>query len=113
MPSSEEAERPQLPGFGLPANTMPDFWYKGSHHENTVSLLRYPNAISDWSGDPMTIRERNMMAMVDKPEWKVFDEEIGAKWRTEAIMEAGQGFSGKMFEFLRISCHIKIPLVVL
>ena len=62
MPSSEDAERLQLPGFGLPANNMLDFWYKGSHPVNTVSLLRYPNAISDWSGDPMTIRERSMMA---------------------------------------------------
>jgi hypothetical protein len=62
MPSSEDADRLQLPGFGLPANTISDFWYKGSHPVNTVSLLRYPNAISNWSGDPMTIRVRNMMA---------------------------------------------------
>lgn len=48
MPSSE---RLQLPDFGLPANNMPDIWYKGSLHVNTVSLLRYPNAIFDWLGN--------------------------------------------------------------
>src|SRR6266699_3157487 len=101
MPSSEEVERLQLPGFGLPANTIPDFWYKGSHHENIVSLLGYPNAIPDWSGGLMTVRERNMMVTVDqitdKPEWrrKVFDEEIVAKWRTQAITEAGRVFLGR------------------
>jgi hypothetical protein len=51
--------------------------------------------------------------IADKPEWRrrVFNEET-AKWRTETITEAGQGFSGKMFEYVRISYHIEISLAV-
>jgi hypothetical protein len=53
---------------------------------------RFPNAISDWGGMPLMVRERNMMAVMDrltdKPEWdrKIFDEEILAKWKKEVMV---------------------------
>lgn len=45
----------------------------------------------DWYASPLTVRECSMLglmlALKDKPEWdwKVFDEEIVAKWRKEAL----------------------------
>lgn len=93
-----------LPGFGLPVNHMSQWWYSKWEADN-ILLERYPNAISDWAGEPITVREKNMMAMVnqitDKPEWrqKVFDETITAKWRTETVTDQGQGFTENMFEF--------------
>ncbi|KAK4508643.1 hypothetical protein PRZ48_002382 [Zasmidium cellare] len=49
------------------------------------------NTAADWFASPLTVRERSMiglmLALKDKPEWdrKVFDEEIVAKWRKEAL----------------------------
>ncbi|OCL02456.1 hypothetical protein AOQ84DRAFT_182162 [Glonium stellatum] len=112
MSSSGVSERLKLPGFGLPVNSTTNSWYNGSHHSGNVTVLRYPNAISDWAGDLLTVRERSMMAMMnqitDKPEWrrKVFDEEIISKWRNEVVTEyeaeedqEDQGFTEAMFEY--------------
>ncbi|KAF2802928.1 uncharacterized protein BDZ99DRAFT_468593 [Mytilinidion resinicola] len=104
MTEAAQDQRAKLPGFGFPVNQEPNWWYEGSHHDGPVTMTRLPNAISDWAADCMTVRERSMLAMVnqitDKPEWarKVFDEEIVAKWRTEALTDEGHGFSSKMFD---------------
>ena len=47
-----EAERTKLPGFGLPVNYRPENYF--------------PTAVLDWSGTILTVRELNMMAIMDK-----------------------------------------------
>ena len=82
---------PKYPGFGLPVN------YQPPEH--------FPNACLDWSGTPLTVRERTMMALMDqitdKPNWdqKVFDQNITSKWRGEA-RESGLDVSEKMYEWV-------------
>jgi hypothetical protein len=64
----------------------------------------FPNAITSWAGDNLTVRERSMMGMMneitDKPEWdrKVFDETIVAKWKGEAL--AKNDFTEQMFNYV-------------
>ena len=85
----------KVPGFGLPVNFMPDRW------KNEDS---FPNAVTSWAGDNLTVRERSMTAMMneitDKSEWdrKVFDETIVAKWKEEAL--AKNDFSEQMFNYV-------------
>ena len=65
----------QLPGFGLPLE------------QNSI----IPTAPQNWYAQPITVRERAMIALMatlkDKPNWhgKVFNDEIVAKWKTEAL----------------------------
>ena len=85
-------ERTVLPGFGLPVNYRPDAYFQ--------------NAVLDWSGTILTVRELNMMAIVDKitdkPDWdkKVFDDIILQKWRQEALTTKGMDVSEKMFDWV-------------
>lgn len=78
----------KFPRFGLPVDDMPD--------------ELFPDTIMSWDGTPFTVRERTMMALMeritDKPEWerKVFDEGIVEKWRVEA-MEGEMDVTEKMF----------------
>ncbi|KAG9935969.1 hypothetical protein KCV05_g1814, partial [Aureobasidium melanogenum] len=95
-----------LPGFGRPLNDMLELKTWALRHRDETSLLnRCPNPLEEWSPEPLTVRERNMMqvinAITDKPDWrrKVLDETIIAKWRAEAITEEGQGFTEKMFDY--------------
>ena len=99
------AETIKLPGFGLPVNYRPD--------------VSFPNAVLDWSGTILTVRELNMMAIMDKitdkPDWdkKVFDDTIVQKWRQEALSTEGMDVSEKMLDwvsttFLRDIKHYKI-----
>ena len=87
-----EAERVKLPGFGLPVNYRPD--------DN------FPNAVLHWSGTILTVRELNMMAIMDKitdkPDWdrKVFDNTIVQKWRQEALGAEGMDVSEKMLDWV-------------
>ncbi|KAK3618473.1 hypothetical protein LTR56_024606 [Elasticomyces elasticus] len=74
---------------------------------------RFPNAVEDWWGTPITVRERKMIAsmnaITDKPEWqiKVFASGIAEKWRKElaeqehrtGCEELDSCFSGKMFVY--------------
>lgn len=70
------------------------------------STARRPNAITDWGGRPLPLRERSMIALMaelsDKPdsENKVFDGKVVAKWKFEAVRD-GSDFSEPMFEFVR------------
>ncbi|KAJ7226606.1 hypothetical protein C8J57DRAFT_1389174 [Mycena rebaudengoi] len=99
------------PGFGLPVNFKPN---SGQYKAG----LMYPNAVLDWCPDSMTVRERNMLELMnrltDKTEWerKIFDERIVEKWRTEAVADPPQltswtrhtftnkqGFTTRMFDF--------------
>lgn len=90
----------KFPGFGLPLDDMPSSWKR-----DCADRKRFPNAIQDWAGLGVTVRERNMLSFInlitDKPEWdrKVFDEEIVGKWRQEASANDAD-FSGKMFDFV-------------
>ena len=97
----------QLPGFGLPVNTMPELnlFYSGEHGAKThdeVRISRFPNAIMDWKAEGLTLRAREMLSVMDsltdKPEWrsKVIDEDIVAKWR----QEAPKGWSDGMFDYV-------------
>ena len=87
-----EAGRVKLPGFGLPVNYRPD--------------EHFPNAVLDWSGTILTVRELNMMAIMDKitdkPDWdkKVFDDTIVQKWRHEALATKGMDVSEKMLDWV-------------
>jgi hypothetical protein len=104
-----------LPGFGTTVNYMPDHDGAAEQSGDTVQWVvnRCPNALQDWAPEPLTVRERNMMqiinALTDKPDWrrKVFDETILAKWRAEAVTEEGQGFTEKMFDY--VSLYSRVP----
>lgn len=86
------AERIKLPGFGLPVNYRPE--------------KHFPNAVLDWSGTVLTVRELNMMAIMDKitdkPDWdkKVFDDTIVQKWRLEALATEDKDVSEKMLDWV-------------
>jgi hypothetical protein len=101
------------PGFGLPNNFKPD---RGNRF---TERLAYRNAVLSWHADAMTVRERNMLEVMnqltDKDEWehKIFDEAIVEKWRKEALCDPpqlttwsrhtftnNQGFSKEMFDFV-------------
>ena len=92
VPAAMAIERINLPGFGLPVNYQPD--------------KRFPNAVLDWSGTILTVRELNMMAIMDritdKPDWdkKVFDDTILQKWRQEALATEGMDVSEKMLDWV-------------
>lgn len=94
------AERTNLPGFGLPVNYRPD--------------EHFPNAVLDWSGTILTVRELNMMAIMDKitdkTDWdkKIFDEAIVQKWRQEALATEGMDVSEKMLDWV-CTTFIKTP----
>ena len=92
MKQAMEAERTKLPGFGLPVNYRPEDYF--------------PTAVLDWSGTILTVRELNMMAIMDKitdkPDWdkKVYDNAIIHKWRQEALGTEGMDVSEKMFDWV-------------
>ena len=75
MESTPHDGRVRLPGFGLPLEQSSEI----------------PTATDGWFANPITVRERTMIALMatlkDKPDWtrKVFDNEIVDKWRLEAI----------------------------
>jgi len=111
--SDADPARVRLPGFGLSVSDMP------ADH--------FPTAVADWEAHPLTVREICMLSMMsrltDKPDWhrKVFDEEIVAKWKNEALESdwAAAGikhgdFSAKMFDYascpLMRSCTVSLPL---
>jgi hypothetical protein len=110
-PSVTDDGRVSLPGFGPPVNYMverdqtPDW----SSEDVRWMINRCPNALQEWAPEPLTVRERNMMqlinALTDKTDWrrKVFDKTILAKWRAEAVTEEGQGFTEKMFDYVSIT----------
>ncbi|KAJ4304928.1 hypothetical protein N0V90_000456 [Kalmusia sp. IMI 367209] len=104
--SNKLAKNPPLLGLTYPLNSIAEHgWisYPGVRP-------RYANALSDWLGTPLMLRERSMISTIgqltDKPDWtrKIFDEEIVAKWKKEAIEmwknEAPEKqFSEKMFDY--------------
>lgn len=74
---SGESGRVRLPGFGLRINYMPG--------------KRFPDAPLTWAAQPLTARETCMLNLVEQvtnqPSWnkEVFDEEIVARWKNEAL----------------------------
>ncbi|KAK7182143.1 hypothetical protein DPSP01_014065 [Paraphaeosphaeria sporulosa] len=104
-PETKDAAGFPLLGLTNPLNSISDrSWGHG------LDRARFKNAISDWSGTPLMLSERNMIAVMDrltdKPEWtrKVFDEEIVAKWKKEAIEKfkdepPQKQFSVKMWDY--------------
>lgn len=89
MAAAETKDAAGLPLLGLtnPLNSLTESTWAWNSDRRT----RFANAISDWSGTPLMLRERNMLAVMDrltdKPEWsrKLFDEDIVAKWKKEAL----------------------------
>ncbi|KAI5363285.1 hypothetical protein Slin15195_G106690 [Septoria linicola] len=78
----------RLHGVDCPLNAISDYSFSSTP---SGGRPRFPNAINDWSGTPLTLRERKMMALMgeltDKPDWhkKIFDDKIVAKWGDEAL----------------------------
>ncbi|KAL0574584.1 hypothetical protein V5O48_007369 [Marasmius crinis-equi] len=107
MSSSTRTSVTELPGFGVPVNTMPAETYSINYNPSKEKENRicFPNAITSWAGDNITIREKNMLSMMneitDKPGWeaKVFDQEIVGKWKTEALSQEDVDFSETMFDY--------------
>ncbi|KAK4495485.1 hypothetical protein PRZ48_013817 [Zasmidium cellare] len=96
----------ELMGLDRPVNGYPE----RNFIEVDGKRPRFPNAIQDWNGTPLTLRERSMIAFMneitDKPEWarKVNDEEIAGKWRKEREekekeAEPERALSEKMFDY--------------
>lgn len=109
-PSVTDDGRISLPGFGSPVNYMVERDSWGVSRQTVLNRL--PNALQEWSPEPLTVRERNMMQMInaitDKPEWrsKVNDWTILVKWQAEAVTEEGQGFTAKMFNYVSLAFMI-------
>lgn len=86
--------------LGRPIN---DVYPSQSSQESGRKLLRFKNPLQDWIGEPLTLRERAIIGIIEniigKDSWKtkVFDKKICANWRLEARNEA---FSEKMFDFV-------------
>jgi hypothetical protein len=82
MATTSQDGRLQLPGFGLPL-------------EQSSNI---PTATGGWWAEPITVRERTMIALMatikDKPDWnrKVFNEDIVCKWRSE-VLEFGRNMT--------------------
>ncbi|KAF2099439.1 hypothetical protein NA57DRAFT_37564 [Rhizodiscina lignyota] len=108
MADSSSREPNLLPGFGLPVRRLPK-WRHWKHKE-FEKPQRFPHAISDFvASTGVTIRERRMLKFIDqisdKPEWdrKVFDDDIIAKWKEEAVRHVedlgDKILSEKMFDY--------------
>lgn len=86
-----DPERIKLPGFGLPLNHRFD---------------SFKNAVMYWWGKPLTVRELNMIELMnqitDKPSWdrKVFDDTITEKWRQEARDAEDLDVTEAMFDWV-------------
>ena len=104
------SNRIELPGFGLPVKFLPDKkdnlrGLDSSRKLNGGEIGRFPSAVLDWTPQAFSVRERNMLALMDritdKPEWrrKVFDETILQKWKAECLAREDWDFSEKMFSF--------------
>ncbi|KAJ8073542.1 hypothetical protein PM082_011818 [Marasmius tenuissimus] len=108
MSSSAHIPVTELPGFGLPVNTMPQDTYQSfspKSKDPKHGRLCFPNPVTTSAAPNITIREKNMLAVMneitDKPEWevKVFDDAIVGKWKEEALSREGVDFSEKMFDY--------------
>lgn len=108
MGSTKSKEAAGLPLLGL---TSPLNSISGHGWGRDEGRPRFHNAISDWSGTPLMLSERNMMTVMDrltdKPEWsrKVFDEITVSKWKKEAIdmfkdEPLGKQFSVAMWDYV-------------
>ncbi|KAF2867072.1 hypothetical protein BDV95DRAFT_610955 [Massariosphaeria phaeospora] len=83
-----------VPGFNAPVDFEYDAY--GARRQ------RFAHGANEWSQDPrLTVRELAMLALMnaltDKPSWhtKVFDADIVAKWRSEALAMASPGNLGR------------------
>lgn len=91
-----------FPGWGLPVHYMPEG--QEITHSGFYKRDRFKDAIQDWSGGFITLREVAMMRVIgqlmEKPEWerKVFDEAIVEKWKGEALSQ--YNFSIKMWDYV-------------
>ena len=71
-----------LLGFDRPLNAVPRFPLESSKDGADVFRLRCPNAVTDWGGRPLTVREQSMITIMgeimEKADWpkKVFDDSI-------------------------------------
>ena len=94
----------RLPGFGLPLDV-----------EEVEGA--FPSAIMDWTGYPLTVRERTMMSLMnvitDKPDWdrKVFDENITRKWRQEALEDENMDVSERMLDWVSTLFRINFLII--
>lgn len=104
----EALGRCHLPGIDLPLDHYTvDAPYASKKHSQ-YAMSRFPNAMLDWGGRALTLRERAMINMMtritDQSGWEtgVFDKKVTAAWRAEHDSEP-QDYSDTMFDFVR-SC---------
>jgi len=92
-------------GFGIPLQDSVEKRYMAAALKQLASPS-FPNAVEDWGGRPLTIREKNMVTLLSEltekanRETKIRDKRIVAKWRSEAVKEGGVGFSDIMFDYV-------------
>ncbi|KAF9267960.1 hypothetical protein L218DRAFT_919840 [Marasmius fiardii PR-910] len=108
-PLQTELEDPnaiKLPGFGLPVNLLPErITPPGTTFRRSSKRLCFPNALTSWYANNMTVREQEMLevmnALTDKVNWegKVFDGSIVEKWKSEVLNKPDTGFSEQMFDY--------------
>ncbi|KAI7188122.1 hypothetical protein D0869_12798 [Hortaea werneckii] len=99
-------------GYQLPLNAATELDFR--KRNQFFPFQKPPRATAlRWHGTPATLRERDMIAVLDKltdkPDWerKVYDDGILGKWREECkqlgesmrIAGRGEGFSDAMFDY--------------
>lgn len=84
----------KVPGFGLPV-------------DHALAWGKYfPNAVEDWLAVSLTLRELNMLQLMnqitDKPDWhrKVFNAELIEKWGQEATDAENMDFTDNMLDYV-------------
>ena len=103
----DDGEQLQLLGVDIFLNEIPKHPLELSHDRKEVRRMRCPNAIQDWGGRTLTVRERAMIRMMseimEKADWhrKIFDEIIVNKWYSEVVSEE-ENFSAIMFQFVSL-----------
>ncbi|RMZ11120.1 hypothetical protein D0860_03560 [Hortaea werneckii] len=110
--TKDSGSRYRVLGYQLPLNAATELDF--TKRNQFFPFEKYPSANPlRWHGTPATLRERDMIAILDKltdkPDWerKVYDDGILGKWREECkqmaesmrIAGRGEGFSDAMFDY--------------
>ncbi|KAG6837454.1 hypothetical protein H0H93_008997 [Arthromyces matolae] len=109
----------KLPGYGLPITFTPTTQRRRSAETETRSLFKNALDIGDITDGYVqlgltTLREFTMMhfmnQVTDKPNWhiKIFEEEIAAKWKSEALGTPDIDMTEKMVDYCLAELKYKV-----